>query len=598
MNVDELKLVVNSLPHLPGIYQFFDVAGKIIYIGKAKDLRKRVSSYFTRSNQSGKVRVLVGKIAEIRHTVVNSESDALLLENSLIKKFQPRYNILLKDDKTYPWIVVTQEEFPRVFITRRQGVEGWRYFGPYTSAFNLRGLLELFRGLYKVRTCKLALTESTISAGNYKVCLEYHLGNCLAPCVGLQSKQSYSESISQIISILKGNTSEVVKEMKRRMNEASQEMRYEIAQHYKLRLENLSEWQVKSTVVSSALSNLDVFFVFQESFFAIASFFRVVNGSVVQSQTFELKSNLDETKEDLLAFLLEEILLRYKFLSREVVVPFMPSSTDFTGIKLVIPHKGDKKLLLDLAEKNCKEHYATKLKMLDRVDPGRRTEILLERIQQSLHLPTPPHHVECFDNSNLQGTNPVASCVVFRDGKPSKREYRHYNVKTVVGANDFASMQEIVQRRYSRLLMEQEPLPDLVVIDGGKGQLSAAYTSLQNLGLESQIPILGLAKRLEEIYVPFDSTPLYLDKNSEALRLLMQIRDEAHRFGITFHRKKRSGKFLQSELDAISGVGEKSKHALLTNFESVTKIKSLSLEELSRVVNKSIALKIYTYFHK
>lgn len=598
MIADELRLVVNSLPHLPGVYQFFDNTGKIIYIGKAKDLRKRVSSYFNHNNQSGKVRVLVSKVAEIRHTLVNSESDALLLENSLIKKFQPRYNILLKDDKTYPWIVVTKEDFPRVFITRKQAVPGWRYFGPYTSAFNLRGLLELFRGLYKIRTCKLPLTEATISNGNYKVCLEYHLGNCLGPCEGRQDKQTYSEAINQIISILKGNSSEVVKEMKRLMSEASFQRQFELAQQYKTRLDNLSDWQIKSTVVSSTLSNLDVFFVFQESSFAIASFFRVVNGSVVQSQTFELKTNLDETREELLAFLLEEVMLRYKFLSGEIVVPFLPAEVEIANIKFVVPQKGDKKLLLDLAEKNCREHYATKLKMLERLDPGRRSEILLERIQQSLHLPKPPRHIECFDNSNLQGANPVASCVVFIDGKPSKRDYRHFNIKTVEGANDFASMQEIVYRRYRRMIDEQQPLPDLVVIDGGKGQLSAAYESLVMLELETKVPILGLAKRLEEIYVPFDPTPLYLDKNSEALRVLMQIRDEAHRFGISFHRKKRSGKFLTSELDTIGGVGEKSRLLLLKKYGSIDKIRLLTLDELSSTVKKSIATKIHAHFHR
>jgi len=554
---EELKVVVNSLPHLPGVYQFFDNSGKIIYIGKAKDLKRRVSSYFVKSNQSGKVRVLVSKIREIRHTLVDSESDALLLENSLIKKFQPRYNILLKDDKTYPWIVVTREEYPRVFITRKQGIAGWRYFGPYTAAFNLREILELFRGLYKIRTCKLPLTELTIANNSYKECLEYHLGNCLAPCVGRQSKEEYSEGISQIVSILKGNISDVVRELKLKMHNAASEMNFEAAQQFKSRLDNLSQWQTKSTVVNSSLTNLDVFFVLQESSFAIACFFRVVNGSVVQSQTFELKSNLDESREELLAFLLEEVLLRYKYLSREIVVPVHPLGEQFLGYKFLIPQKGDKKLLLDLAEKNCKEHYATKLKMLEKVDPGRRSEILLEKVRVSLNLNTAPAHIECFDNSNLQGTNPVASCVVFRDGKPSKSEYRHYNIKTVVGANDFASMQEIVFRRYQRMLAEKEPLPNLIVVDGGKGQLSAAYDVLIKLELENTIPILGLAKRLEEIFVPLDPTPLYLDKNSEALRILMHIRDEAHRFGIAFHRKKRSNNFLKSELDVIVGVGEK-----------------------------------------
>jgi len=595
---EELKVVVNSLPHLPGVYQFFDNSGKIIYIGKAKDLKRRVSSYFVKSNQSGKVRVLVSKIREIRHTLVDSESDALLLENSLIKKFQPRYNILLKDDKTYPWIVVTREEYPRVFITRKQGIAGWRYFGPYTAAFNLREILELFRGLYKIRTCKLPLTELTIANNSYKECLEYHLGNCLAPCVGRQSKEEFSEGISQIVSILKGNISDVVRELKLKMHNAASEMNFEAAQQFKSRLDNLSQWQTKSTVVNSSLTNLDVFFVLQESSFAIACFFRVVNGSVVQSQTFELKSNLDESREELLAFLLEEVLLRYKYLSREIVVPVHPLGEQFLGYKFLIPQKGDKKLLLDLAEKNCKEHYATKLKMLEKVDPGRRSEILLEKVRVSLNLNTAPAHIECFDNSNLQGTNPVASCVVFRDGKPSKSEYRHYNIKTVVGANDFASMQEIVFRRYQRMLAEKEPLPNLIVVDGGKGQLSAAYDVLIKLELENTIPILGLAKRLEEIFVPLDPTPLYLDKNSEALRILMHIRDEAHRFGIAFHRKKRSNNFLKSELDVIVGVGEKSRELLLKNFGTVANIKTRSIDELAGAVNKSIAKKIFSHFHK
>ena len=593
----DYRLALDSLPALPGVYQFFDKTGKIIYVGKAKNLKKRVASYFNKTQQSGKVEVLVRKIVEVRHIIVNTESDALLLENTLIKQFQPRYNILLKDDKSYPWIVITNEEFPRVFVTRRPGVEGWRYFGPYTSGLSVRGLMELFRNLYKIRTCKLPLTTSTINAHKYKICLEYHIGNCPGPCEGHQNADNYESNIRSITSILRGNTADVVREMKTYMASLANEMKFEQAQLYKDRIDLLLNWQAKSTVVNTSITNIDVVFLNLESSFGVASFFRVHHGSVVQSITFEVKANLGESKEEVLTVVLNELKLRFGSLCREVIVSFLPDGNEFSGITLTIPQRGDKKLLLDLAEKNCKEHLASKMKVLEKADPGRRAEMLLQRMQRELHIPTPPKRIECFDNSNLQGTNAVAACVVFIDGKPAKSEYRHFNIQTVVGPDDFASMEEILMRRYKRRLDENAELPDLIVIDGGKGQLSSAFSILEKLNLHNTIPIIGLAKRLEEIYSPFDSTPLYLDKNSDTLRVLMHIRDEAHRFGITFHRNKRSKNFLESELDPISGVGPKSKVALLKKFGNVDAIKTASIEQLSEVVNSTIAKTIFHYFN-
>ena len=593
----DYKLALESLPPLPGVYQFFDKTCKIIYIGKAKNLKKRVASYFNKTQQSGKVTVLVRKIVEIRHIIVNTESDALLLENTLIKQFQPRYNILLKDDKTYPWIVITNEEFPRVFITRRAGIDGWRYFGPYTSGLSVRGLMELFRNIYKIRSCKLPLTTTGINSHKFKICLEYHIGNCPGPCEGFQDTSNYMGNIQSITSILRGNTTEVVKEMKIAMAGLASEMKFEQAQLFKDRIDLLLNWQTKSTVVNSSITNIDVVYLYLESSFGVASFFRVYHGSVVQSITFEVKANLDESKDEILTVVLNELKLRFGFLCREVLVPFLPDINEFSGINLTIPLRGDKKVLLDLAEKNCKEHLTSKMKVLEKVDPGRRAELLLLRMQKELHIARPPKRIECFDNSNLQGTNPVAACVVFIDGKPAKSEYRHFSVKTVIGPDDFASMEEIVFRRYERRLLENSELPDLIVVDGGKGQLSATYKTLERLNLHEQIPLIGLAKRLEEIFSPFDSTPLYLDKNSDTLRVLMHIRDEAHRFGITFHRSKRSQNFLESELDHVYGVGQKSKVTLLKKFGNVDGIKCATIEQLKEVVNSNIAESIFAYFN-
>lgn len=593
----DYKISLEALPHLPGVYQFFDKTGKIIYVGKAKDLRKRVASYFNKTQQSGKVEVLVRKIAEIKHIIVNTESDALLLENTLIKQFQPRYNILLKDDKTYPWIVVTIEEFPQVFVTRKPNVNGWRYFGPYTSSYSVRGLLELFRSLYRIRSCKLPLTSTQISGNKFRVCLEYHIGNCPAPCIGLQDHENYNSNIQSIVSILKGNTGDVIREMRVTMASFASSMQFEKAQQYKERIDLLLNWQSKSTVVNTSITNIDVVYLYLDSSFGVASFFRVLHGSVVQSITFEVKANLGESPAEVLTVVLNELKLRFGFLNREVLVSFLPDVSDFAGISFSIPLRGDKKLLLDLAEKNCKEHLVTKLKVLEKVDPGRRAEMLLLRMQNELHLSNPPKRIECFDNSNLQGTNPVAACVVFIDGKPAKSEYRHFNIKTVVGPDDFASMEEVLYRRYNRRLTENAELPNLIVIDGGKGQLSSAFGVLEQLNLHNEIPIIGLAKRLEEIFSPLDSTPLYLDKNSDTLRVLMHIRDEAHRFGITFHRNKRSKNFLVSELDTIAGVGPASRLVLLKKFGSVLSIKNATLDQLTEIVKPSIANRVFKYFH-
>lgn len=594
----DYKAALLAIPHLPGVYQFFDKTGKIIYVGKAKDLRKRVASYFNKTHQSGKVEVLVRKIVEIKHIIVNTESDALLLENTLIKQFQPRYNIMLKDDKTYPWIVVTSEEFPQVFVSRKPNVSGWRYFGPYTSSYTVRGLMDLFRGLYKIRTCRLPLTATQIADNKFRVCLEYHIGNCPAPCIGLQERENYDLNIQSIVSILKGSTGDVIREMKVAMATFASSMKFEQAQQYKERIELLLNWQSKSTVVNASITNIDVVYLHQDSSFGVASFFRVLHGSVVQSITFEVKANLGESPAEVLTVVLNELKLRFGFLNREVLVSFLPEVGEFDGISFSIPLRGDKKLLLDLAAKNCKEHLITKLKVLEKVDPGRRAEMLLQRMQNELHLSKPPKRIECFDNSNLQGTNPVAACVVFIDGKPAKSEYRHFNIKTVIGPDDFASMEEVLYRRYDRRLTEKAELPDLIVIDGGKGQLSSAYSVLERLNLHSEIPIIGLAKRLEEIFSPLDSTPLYLDKNSDTLRVLMHIRDEAHRFGITFHRNKRSKNFLVSELDTIPGVGMASRQALLKNFGSVSSIKEATLDQLTKIIKPSIAIRVFKYFHE
>lgn len=594
-NIDELRSLVSVLPDQPGIYQYFDSTGKIIYVGKAKNLKKRVSSYFNKNHDNRKTAMLVRNIADIKHLVVETEQDALLLENNLIKKYQPRYNIRLKDDKTYPWIVVKNEPFPRVFQTRNVIRDGSSYFGPYTSVLTVRTLLELFRKLFKLRNCKLNLSEENIRQKKFKVCLEYHIGNCLAPCVGKFSSDEYLENINQIKEILKGNISGVIKYLKEVMNNYASEMKFEAAAGIKEKLEMLEKFQSRSTVVSNTISDVDVFSIDQDESFAYVNYLKIIRGAVMQTYTMEIKKVLDESPKELLEFAVVEIRQKIFSNAKEILVP-MKVDIALEGVKIAIPKQGDKKKLLDLSERNAKYYLIEKQKHQGISKAEKSTSRILETMQKDLQLKSPPVHIECFDNSNLQGTNPVSSCVVFRNARPAKRDYRHFNVKSVEGPNDFASMEEVVFRRYKRLIDEKISLPQLIVIDGGKGQLGAALNALEKLGLRGKIAIIGIAKKLEEIYFPGDSVPLYLDKNSDTLKIIQQLRDEAHRFGITFHRNKRSGEFIKSELESISGIGEKTRTALLKRFKSVENLKNQAFSEVAAEIGQSKARIIFDFF--
>ncbi len=588
--------LVSALPHLPGVYRFLNSEGTVIYVGKAKDLRKRVAQYFTaRSNGSGKTRILVSKIADIRHTIVPSEADALLLENNLIKELQPRYNVLLKDDKTYPWICIKNEAFPRVFSTRRTVKDGSKYFGPYTSGVMMHVVLDLIRQLYPLRTCNLALLPEPIAKGKYKVCLEYHIGRCKGPCVGGQSEADYMENIAAITAIIKGQLSEVAELLRSNMQKVAAEYKFEEAQRFKDRLDMLKRYRSKSVIVNPAISDVDIFSVIPDGNEAFCNFLRVVQGAVVQSHTVELRLGIEEDKEALLSYFIAEMHERLGGLSKELIVPFAPDQ-ELPGITYTVPQRGDKAKLLELSERNCRLYKLERLRQLEKTHPERHAERILSAVKKDLHLQQLPVHIECFDNSNLQGTNAVSACVVFRDAKPAKKDYRHFNVKTVTGADDYATMTEVVSRRYSRLLGEGAPLPQLVVIDGGKGQLNAALKVFQTLGIEGEIALVGLAERLEEIYFPGDPVPLFLDKNSETLRLLMQLRDEAHRFGITHHRNKRSAALIGTELTGIEGIGPKTADKLLSTFRSISRIKSATIEELEAVVGKKAAAAVGKYF--
>lgn len=590
-----LKEKVAKLPSSPGVYQYFDANGTIIYIGKAKNLKNRVSSYFVKGHQSPKTLVLVRKIRDIRYIVVNSEQDALLLENNLIKKYKPRYNILLKDDKTYPWICITKETFPRVFLTRRMVRNGSEYFGPYTSVRYAHMLLSLIKSLYKLRPCSISLDKSDICNGKYKVCLEYHIGNCEGPCVGKVAEEVYADYVVQIRNILKGNFTAVIDVMTRQMEAYAASLQFEKAQMMKESLEALQNYQSKSTVVSASLHNIDVFSYVETEEYAYVNYLRIVHGAVNQVHNVELEKKLDESRESLLSYAILEIRQLVNSTSREILVPFYPE-VQLDGLHYGIPQRGEKKQLLELSERNVKFFKLDRERQRDLRRQDRKPE-LLEAMQRELKLPRLPHRMECFDNSNIQGTHPVASCVVFIDGKPAKKEYRHFHVKTVVGANDFASMEEILYRRYSRVLNEGKELPDLIVVDGGKGQLSSAVATLERLGLHGKVPIIGLAKQMEEIYYPGDSEPYVLSKSSPVLRTLMHIRDEAHRFGITFHRKVRSKGQVRSALDEIKGVGEKTKTMLLQHFKTVRAIRTALVEDLAAVVGPSRGTLVYRHFH-
>lgn len=590
------KSEISLLPDKPGIYQFLDIDGNLLYVGKAKNLKKRVASYFSK-NQSGKTMVMLKKVADLRHIVVDNESDALFLENNLIKKHQPRYNILLKDDKTFPWICIKKEPFPRVFSTRNNIRDGSLYFGPYTSGLMVKTLIDLIRHLYKLRTCSLNLTESNIKDVKFKVCLEYHLGNCKAPCVGKQTLTDYNEGIMEIKEILKGHLSSVIDHLKKLMSGYAKEMKFEQAQKIKEKIEILSKFRSKSTIVSSTIKNVDIFAIAQDGENAYINYLKVVSGSVIQAFTVELKCRVDEEKESLLSFAVNEIRQRFSSDSPEIIVPFKPDIQLFK-LKYTIPKQGDKLKLLELAERNAIYYkLEQKKKRLDHL-PENRTGKNLEKLKKDLHMPVTPVHIECFDNSNIMGTNPVAACVVFRNAKPSKKDYRHFNIKTVEGPDDFSSMEEVIYRRYKRMTEEGTTLPQLVIIDGGKGQLSSALKSIDKLAIRDKITIIGIAKKLEEIYFPGDSVPIYLDKNSVSLKIIQQLRNEAHRFGINFHRNKRSSDMTKSELDTIKGIGPKSKEILLKHFGSVEKIKQASPKELEEILGRSKASVLINNFKK
>ncbi|MCD8399478.1 excinuclease ABC subunit UvrC [Tenacibaculum finnmarkense] len=591
-----LELQLKTLPTSPGVYQYFDNDEVIIYVGKAKNLKKRVSSYFTKTHENGKTRILVKKIARIEHIVVNTETDALLLENNLIKKYQPRYNILLKDDKSYPWICIKKERFPRVFSTRRVLKDGSEYFGPYTNIKMVQSLLSLIKELYPLRTCTYDLSEQKIASYKYKVCLEYHLKNCKGACEGYQQEEDYQQEIRAIRNILKGNFKEILDKLQSLMLGFASEMKFEEAQKIKEKLALLQNYQAKSTIVNPSINNVDVFSIISDETYGYANFFKVMNGSIVQSYTTEIKKKLDESNKQLLELFIIETRNRFNSLSREVYVPFDVDLGE--QIKVTVPKLGDKKRVVDLSERNAKYYRIEQLKQLKIVNPERHINRIMRQMQRDLRLQDEPRHIECFDNSNIQGTHPVAACVVFKDGKPSKKEYRHYDIKTVEGPDDFASMEEVVFRRYKRLLAENEPLPQLIVIDGGKGQLSSALKSLDILGLRGKIAIIGIAKRLEEIYYPGDSVPLYLDKKSESLKIIQFLRNEAHRFGITFHRNKRSKTAIKSELEEIPGIGEQTIATLLRRFKSVKRVKEATLDALEETIGVSKAKKVVQFYQK
>ncbi len=590
-----LEIQIKSLPNSPGVYQYYDKEDQILYVGKAKNLKKRVASYFTKNHDNAKTRILVRKIVSIQHIVVNSEKDALLLENNLIKKYQPRYNIMLKDDKTYPWICIKKERFPRIFMTRKVIKDGSEYYGPYTSVRTVKALLDLVRELYPLRTCNYDLKAEKIQAGKFKKCLEYHLGNCAAPCEDMQTEEDYNVAIKAIRNIIKGNFKQSLDSFQSLMMGFAEKMEFEEAQKIKEKIDLLANYQAKSTIVNPSIDNVDVFSIISDESYGYINFFKIANGSIIQSHTTEIKKKLDETDKEMLEHAIVEIRQRFNSVSREIYVPFEVNLGD--DLKVTIPKVGDKKRIVELSQRNAKYYRQEQFKQIKMVDPDRHIKRIMAQMQKDLRLSTEPRHIECFDNSNMQGTNPVAACVVFKDGKPSKKEYRHYNIKTVEGPDDFASMEEVVYRRYKRLLSEAEPLPQLIVIDGGKGQLSSALKSLDILGLRGKIAIIGIAKRLEEIYYPGDSIPMYLDKKSETLKIVQHLRNEAHRFGITFHRNKRSKGAIQSELEQIPNVGKQTITTLLRKFKTVKRVKSATFEELKEVVGQARAQKIHQYYN-
>ncbi|MBZ9777956.1 excinuclease ABC subunit UvrC [Psychroflexus sp. CAK8W] len=595
METTELDIQVKTLPEQPGVYQYYDKDDRILYVGKAKNLKKRVSSYFNREHDSHRIGVMVKKIKNIKHIVVDSEMDALLLENNLIKKLQPRFNIMLRDDKTYPWLCIKNERFPRVFLTRQVIKDGSEYYGPYPSIRTVKTLMGLIKGLYQLRTCNYDLSKTKIEQGKYKVCLEYHLGNCKGPCEDLQDEEEYLQQIQAIRNIVKGNLKDSLKDFRDQMSNLAEEMRFEEAEKVKRKITTLEKYQSKSTVVNPKISNVDVFSVVSDEGYGYVNFMQLSHGAIIRSHTIEMKKKLDESDLELLELGITEIRQRFESKSPEIYVPFEVEAGE--NVRVTVPKLGDKKAIVDLSTRNAKYFRMERFKQMKIVDPDRHTNRLMAQMKEDLRLNEEPRHIECFDNSNIQGSNPVAACVVFKNGKPSKKDYRKFNIKTVEGPDDFASMEEVVYRRYRRLLEEDEPLPQLVIVDGGKGQLSSGVTALERLGLRGKVPIIGIAKRLEELFYPGDQYPLYLDKKTETLKIIQQLRNEAHRFGITFHRNKRSKSAIGTELEEIAGIGEKTSIELLQHFRSITKVKKASLKELEDVIGISKANLVYKFYH-
>ena len=597
-NIRKIKTIIRTLPDKPGVYQFLDEKDKVIYIGKAKSLKKRVSSYFSKdTGQSGKTTVMVKKIAGIQHVVVDTELDALLLENNLIKKYQPRYNINLKDDKSFPWLCIKNERFPRIFSTRHVIHDGSEYYGPYASVKLMNTLLDLIHQLYPLRTCKFSLSEKNIRAKKFKVCLEYHLGNCKGPCEELQAEEDYNEAIAEIREIIKGNISNVVSNSRKLMKQYADLLAFEKAQVVKEKLNMLERYQSKSLVVNPRINNVDVFSIISDQESAYVNYLRIINGAIVQAHTIEMKKKLDETDSELLTLAVADLRQRFESDSQELILPFN-LDFKFPAIIVTIPKIGDKKQLLDLSERNAKYYKLEKRKQMELVDPERHTKRILSTMMKDLRLPELPIHIECFDNSNIQGDYPVAAMVCFKNAKPSKADYRHFNINTVAGPNDYASMEEVILRRYKRIVEEQQTLPQLIIIDGGKGQLSSAVGILEKIGLRGKISIIAIAEKLEELYFPNDPVPLHIDKKSETLRLIQYMRDEAHRFGITHYRKKHEKGVIKSTLTEIDGIGEGYAKKLLYKFKSVKRIGEASLEELQQAIGKVKGKQVYDFFQK
>ncbi|MBQ9469618.1 MAG: excinuclease ABC subunit UvrC [Bacteroidales bacterium] len=590
--------IIRDLPEQPGVYQYYDADGKLLYIGKAKSLKKRVASYFNKvDSANAKLRVLVRKIARIEYVVVNSESDALLLENNLIKQYQPRYNILLKDDKTYPWICIKNERFPRLFSTRRYVRDGSLYFGPYTSGKLLHTLLALFKELFPIRTCSLALDQSAIDAGSYKPCLEAQIGNCLAPCIGMQTHDDYLDNIEAIKSILKGDIREVIRGLQEQMHAAAKELDFERAQLIKQKIDILNSFQSRTTIINPQIKDLEVYSILQRENLALVNMLKVFNGAIIQSYTLRVNAQIGEPTDEIFSSAISEIRDRLGIASKDLVLNVMPSFK-LDGVSYSVPIRGDRKKLVELSLRNCFAYHSEMIKKEEAKNPKERQERILNTLMKDLNMTVQPVHIECFDNSNLQGTNPVASCVVFKNAKPSKRDYRHFMIKTVEGPNDFASMREVVFRRYHRLIAEQQPVPQLIVIDGGKGQLAAAMESIRELGLDGQVTVIGLAKRLEEVFFANDPVPFYLDKRSTSLKVIQHIRDEAHRFGVRLHTKRRSQAQVQSIFDTIDGVGPKSVEMLFAHFKSIDAIMAASVAELEPIIGRKRAEIVFSYFNK